>query len=247
MDNESDTQGWNRFSYVKGNPVVYKDPTGHWVDPFSLVLGVNAAAGKYVYDSFKNGKGDKAAVEKVSNKSKDSKIKNINGPRLDVFIVIEKNVPGIRDAKGKYMGVEGTQTGVLSDNGKVLKQYKDDVTWKGRGSPFPTPPGGPWKATYIEDHDRFGETFKIESTREGDIFSHLAKKSGLYTLKEGGTLKSNGCFVMDKESKDGREFNKVLLEKQKGLTVVVHVKDERSPKEIDDNPIDYSKLKEKLK
>ena len=29
VDNESDTQGWNRFSYVKGNPVVYKDPTGH--------------------------------------------------------------------------------------------------------------------------------------------------------------------------------------------------------------------------
>ena len=30
VDNESDTQGWNRFSYVKGNPVVYKDPSGHW-------------------------------------------------------------------------------------------------------------------------------------------------------------------------------------------------------------------------
>ncbi len=29
IDGEGDTQGWNRFSYVKGNPVVYKDPTGH--------------------------------------------------------------------------------------------------------------------------------------------------------------------------------------------------------------------------
>ncbi len=29
IDGEMDTQGWNRFSYVKGNPVVYKDPTGH--------------------------------------------------------------------------------------------------------------------------------------------------------------------------------------------------------------------------
>jgi RHS repeat-associated protein len=29
IDGEGDTQGWNRFSYVKGNPVRYKDPTGH--------------------------------------------------------------------------------------------------------------------------------------------------------------------------------------------------------------------------
>ena len=25
----SDTQGWNRFSYVRNNPIIYKDPTGH--------------------------------------------------------------------------------------------------------------------------------------------------------------------------------------------------------------------------
>jgi LysM repeat protein len=29
IDGEHDTQGWNRFSYVHNNPIIYKDPTGH--------------------------------------------------------------------------------------------------------------------------------------------------------------------------------------------------------------------------
>jgi hypothetical protein len=40
VDGEYDTQGWNRFSYTKGNPIRYKDSTGHFVEELiNLVKG----------------------------------------------------------------------------------------------------------------------------------------------------------------------------------------------------------------
>lgn len=42
INGDYDTQGWNRFSYVKGNPVLLKDPTGHVVA--HLIAGAVGAA-----------------------------------------------------------------------------------------------------------------------------------------------------------------------------------------------------------
>ncbi|UOG32735.1 RHS repeat domain-containing protein [Leptospira noguchii] len=59
IDGEFDTQGWNRFSYVKGNPIGAKDPSGHdtviflWGPKNSLDVG---HAGVAVEEYDKNGK-----------------------------------------------------------------------------------------------------------------------------------------------------------------------------------------------
>ena len=44
IDGQYDTQGWNRFSYVKGNPVLYKDPTGH-AGILAPIIGVLVGCG----------------------------------------------------------------------------------------------------------------------------------------------------------------------------------------------------------
>lgn len=64
IDGEYTTQGWNRYMYCKGNPVLYKDPSGHWMDKLAvkafLVFPVAEVAGiGYLgYKAYQHFRGD---------------------------------------------------------------------------------------------------------------------------------------------------------------------------------------------
>jgi hypothetical protein len=131
-----------------------------------------------------------------------------------------------------YMAVEGENLLVLVDGrGNEIDRNLSKVLWCGSGSPYPTPPGGPWSTKYVASHARFGRCFQVNSDRESEIFIHHAAK------------KSYGCFIINPTTAGGL-FMERLIDNKDGLMVVQHqVVDNRSAAEQTANPIDYSKMK----
>lgn len=149
---------------------------------------------------------------------------------LHVICEISRNI-----SMGGYIAVEGKNRLSLTDaSGNEIDTHTADVLWAGSGSPFPTPPGGPWKTDYQPTHPKFRRCFFVHSDRETDIFIHFAQR------------KSYGCFIVN-PGVAGQLFFDLLVKNREGLEVIQHqIVDNRTDREKHANPIDYSKMTKKI-
>jgi hypothetical protein len=134
-----------------------------------------------------------------------------------------------------YIAVEGTNKYWLTeDDGKVLDSYIASVRWQGKGSPYPTPPGGPWKMRFVKGHKTFGDSWIIDTNREDDVMAHLA------------ILLSNGCFIFNKDTKGMAFYNLLMQYKDKLVAIQQAPDDARTDAEKKEHPIDYASMTKKI-
>ena len=93
IDGEMDTQGWNRYAYCKGNPMEYKDPTGHAQQSAVIDPDDGGGSGSWLGNSINSLK------DKANNITSDIK-KKVNDVTEKTKGVIE-DVKSILESKPK--------------------------------------------------------------------------------------------------------------------------------------------------
>jgi LysM repeat protein len=153
IPNDDDTQGWNRYSYCRNNPVRYKDPTGHFENTgFTTsvtaenedVHNISVAMGKVeekdtLWSIAKDQLEKEMEPQKVDNKTiskRVSSIKVINGLKSNTIKPGQTLITGLKD---KNFGPEGArQDSLIMDvcllftgipvAQKITKEYAGAVT-----------------------------------------------------------------------------------------------------------------------
>jgi len=122
IDGEFDTQGWNRFSYVKGNPVWYKDPSGHITiaielnrdDPYGA-KAIQLFEGKSIFKFY-----DKWVTRGVNKKGQEVAIKsdfydyNVEDSSKNIL----KKTPRLMGKNNRSMTGEDVSGGYIETLGK---------------------------------------------------------------------------------------------------------------------------------